>query len=392
MPEHEREYPDISFIDTDVEKLVNELIRTYELFHENATGKVRKLYPADPVRLFILWIADVIMQERVLIDAAAKQNVPRYAEGTYLDSLAEIFKDTPRLQAQPARTTLRFYLSMSQPSAQTIPKGTRATVDGEITFETEESITIPPGELYGDAGALCITTEPDPEGKEVTIGAKGNGFAPGQIEQIVDLYPFYEKVENITTSDGGADRETDEAFYERLRDSMETFSTAGPLGAYIYWAKKASARITDVKPSSPQPGVADIRILLENGELPNEEMLQLVYDTINADQTRPFTDFVQVSQPDITPYDIDITYYIPKPRANGAALIQAEVEKAIIQYKRWQSEKMGRDINPDEITALIKQAGAKRIVIRSPAFTVIEDNAVAVVNNETVLYGGIEDE
>lgn len=387
MTDNARQYPDISFVDTDTEALVNRLIKAYELFTN------RTLYPADPARLFILWIADIIMQERVIIDTAAKQNVPRYAEGIYLDSLAEIFKDTPRIQPQAAWTTLRFYISAAQPSAQTIPSGTRATVDGEITFATEETVSIPPGAMYADARAVCIATEPDPEsGEPITIGEKGNGFTPGQITQIVDLYPFYEKVENITTSEGGADRETDKAFYERLSDSMETFSTAGPLGAYIYWAKTASEKITDVKPSSPEPGVADIRILLENGELPDAEIIQRVLDSVNADKTRPFTDFVQVSAPDRSLYDIDLTYYIPQPRENGAALIQAEVEKAVEKYRRWQSEKMGRDINPDELTHLLKQAGTKRAVIRSPVFTFVENNAVAVAGNVNVLYGGIEDE
>ena len=82
-----RSYPDISFVETDTETIANALIRGYETF----TG--RTLYPADPARLFILWVADIIVQERVNIDFSAKQNVPRYAEGEYLDSLAELFKD-----------------------------------------------------------------------------------------------------------------------------------------------------------------------------------------------------------------------------------------------------------------------------------------------------------
>lgn len=87
-----RKYPDIEFVDTDTDTLINSLIRSYELF----TG--RTLYPADPVRLFILWIADIIIQERINIDFSAKQNIPRYAEGEYLDSLAELFKNTYILQ------------------------------------------------------------------------------------------------------------------------------------------------------------------------------------------------------------------------------------------------------------------------------------------------------
>lgn len=81
-----RSYPDISFVETDTEAIVNALIQSYEKF----TG--RTLYPADPARLFILWVADIIVQERVNIDFSAKQNIPRYAEGEYLDSLAELFK------------------------------------------------------------------------------------------------------------------------------------------------------------------------------------------------------------------------------------------------------------------------------------------------------------
>ena len=89
-----RSYPDISFVETDTETIVNALIQSYEKF----TG--RTLYPADPARLFILWVADIIVQERVNIDFSAKQNVPRYAEGEYLDSLAELFKDTYRLEPE----------------------------------------------------------------------------------------------------------------------------------------------------------------------------------------------------------------------------------------------------------------------------------------------------
>ncbi|MCX4355684.1 MAG: baseplate J/gp47 family protein [Oscillospiraceae bacterium] len=382
-----KKYPDISFVDTNTETLVNNLIMSYEAF----TG--RTLYPADPARLFILWIADIIMQERIIINESAKQNVPRYAQGDYLDSLAELFKDTERLQAQPATTTLRFHISAVQPSAQVVPLGTRATINGEIIFETTETATIPPGELYADAAAKCITTEIDPvTGKEITIGAKGNGFVAGQISQIVDLFPFYEEVENITTTDGGADKETDEAFYERLRDSMEAFSTAGPFGAYVYWAKTASARITDVKPTSPEPGVVDIRILLENGEVPDDQMLQLVLDTVNADKVRPFTDYVQVSAPDIVNYNIDVTYYIPSQSESSTAIIQQNVKAALENFKKWQSEKMGRDINPSKLSEMLMSAGIKRLEIRAPAFTQIEDNAVAILKTENVIYGGVEDE
>jgi phage-related baseplate assembly protein len=372
-----RHFPDISFVDTDPMPLLTSLISAYELFTN------RRLYPADPTRKFIEWITDIIIQERVIINESAKQNVPRYAEGEYLDSLAEIFKDAERLQPQPARTTMRCHLSVARPSAQTIPRGTRVTVDGVINFETTESITIPPGQLYGDAPAICLTP-----------GTTGNGFAPGQITQLIDIYQFYERVENITMSSGGADKETDDAFYERLRDSMESFSTAGSVGAYIYWTKTASARIIDVRPTSPVPGVADIRVLLENGEMPDEEMIQLIHETLSGgdDGVRPFTDHVIVSGPEPKYFDIDATYFIPAPRTNSAALIQAETERALQSYIRWQTERMGRDLNPSRLNKMLMTSGIKRTEIRKPEFTVVEENSVAVLRECNLIYGGIENE
>ena len=131
-----RSYPNIDFVDTDTERLLNSLIKSYEMF----TG--RTLYPADPVRLFICWLADIIIQERIIINESAKQNVPRYAQGENLDSLGEIFKDAYRLEAKAAKTTLRFYLSTKLEEQQLIPQGTRVTVDGKIIFETDRKSVV----------------------------------------------------------------------------------------------------------------------------------------------------------------------------------------------------------------------------------------------------------
>ena len=377
MTTNNRGYPDISFVDTDAAGIENALIQSYELF----TG--RTLYPADPARLFVLWVADIIIQERVNIDFSAKQNLPRYAEGEYLDSLAEIFKDAYRLEPEKAKTTLRFTLSIPLEVATIIPAGTRATVDGEIMFQTLETLTILAGDTSGDVAAECLTA-----------GEIGNGFVPGQISKLVDIFPYFERVENITESAGGADRESDAAFYERMRESMETFSTAGPLGAYEYYAKTASAAIADAKAIGPEeePGVVDIRILMQGGELPTQEDLNRVLETLTAERVRPLTDLVRVGAPEIVPFDIDLTYYIPKPNASGAAKISQDVESAVEKYKRWQMERMGRDINPSHLISLVMAAGAKRVDVRSPVFTVVEESAVAQVEEISVLNGGIENE
>lgn len=370
-----REYPDIHFVDTDTNTLVNALIQSYEAF----TG--RTLYPADPARLFILWVADIIIQERVNIDFSARQNVPRYAEGEYLDSLAELFKDAYRLEPEKAKTTLRFTLSIPLEVATIVPAGTRVTVDGEIIFQTMKALTIPAGDLFGDVEAECQTA-----------GEIGNGFVPGQITQLIDIFPYFGSVENVSESDGGADEESDTAFYERMRESVETFSTAGPLGAYEYYAKSASALIVDVKATSPEPGEVDVRVLLSGGQLPGEEILKEVLDILNADKVRPLTDHVTVAAPETVPYDIDFTYWTQEGGAVSDDKVAENIAAAVRAFKEWQGAKMGRDVNPSYLISLLMQAGAKRVKVRSPVDTVVYDNAVAVIGETTVVNGGAESE
>ena len=370
-----REYPDIHFVDTDTNTVVNALIQSYEAF----TG--RTLYPADPARLFLLWVADIIIQERVNIDFSARQNVPRYAEGEYLDSLAELFKDAYRLEPEKAKTTLRFTLSIPLEVATIVPVGTRVTVDGEIIFQTTQALTIPAGDLFGDVEAECQTD-----------GEIGNGFVPGQITQLIDIFPYFGSVENVSESDGGADEESDAAFYERMRESVETFSTAGPLGAYEYYAKSASALIVDVKATSPEPGEVDVRVLLSGGQLPGEEILKEVLDILNADKVRPLTDHVTVAAPETVPYDIDFTYWTQEGGAVSDDKVAENIAAAVRTFKEWQGAKMGRDVNPSYLISLLMQAGAKRVKVRSPVDTVVPDNAVAVIGETAVVNGGAENE
>ena len=377
MTSRNRSYPNISFLDSDTDSLVDALITSYE----KIVG--RKLYPADPTHNFILWIADIIIQERILIDESAKQNIPRYAEGIYLDSLAEIFKDTYRLKQQAAATTLRFYLSTALPYQYLIPKGTRVRADENIVFETTDNLYIKEGEQSGTVSAECQTA-----------GEAGNGFAPGYITRLIDVFPYYDRVENTTISAGGAEQETDDNFYERMRESMETFSTAGAVGAYEYYAKTASAAIADARAFGPEdePGIVDIRILMKDGALPTDEDIKMVVDTVSAEKVRPLTDLVRVGAPDVVTFNIDLTYYIPAPNASSATTIKRDVEAAVEEYKRWQTERMGRDINPSHLIALIMSAGAKRVEVRSPEFITVEEIAVAQIGKTTVLNGGIERE
>lgn len=377
-------YPDIEFLETDTETVISNMIALYEETQRAAGRDNYKVHPASPERIFISWMAAIIVQQRTLINNIAKMNVPRYAAKSeneeYLDSLAELFKDTPRLPASPASAIFRFYISEPQQQSTIIPAGTRISFDGVIIFTTSEVLEIKAGETSGDVEAVC--TQP---------GTVGNGLAVGQVKEVVDLFDHYQKAENITITGGGAEKEDNESYYERLRESMESFSTAGPVNGYIYHTKSTSSAIHDVVATSPTPGVVDIRILLQNGELATDAFLEETKEKLNADDIRPLTDIVTVANPETVDFSVDVTFYITKGSSTSPAIIEANVREAVDGFIKWQTEKMGRDINPSYLTQMMMAAGAKRVEVRQPTFQKIEATEVGRITGKTVLNGGLED-
>lgn len=366
--------PDISYLDTDPQQIINDILNGYEVVAD------RTLADADPVRLFLLTLAYRIVQERLRTESRLMQQLLYYASGPALDHLGA-FRNLPRNPATGAKTTLEFEISAVQPGAILIPKGTRVTADNIVYFATTENAEVPAGQLKVQVPAESLTT-----------GAVSNDIAIGQISNIVDPFPFQKSVINVTTTQGGADTEEDEPYRERIYFAPATFSIAGPRDAYRYLAKSVSTEIMDVSAVSPTPTVVYIRPLMAGGELPTQSILDLIEEKLSADTVRPLTDKVYVVAPDVKNYELNATYYIGRSNQARAAEIQTAVNTAIADYILWQRSAMGRDINPDELRRRMLQAGAKRTVITSPVFTVTDDSEVAVNTSQTITYGGIEDE
>ncbi len=373
---------DYQFIETDTNALVSKLISSYE----QITGVTVR--PASSERLFIQWIASVIVQERVMCNYTGNQNIPSRARGEDLDALGELFYDKTRPAAQAARCTMRFHISEAQPSAILIPAGTRVTdKENTLIWETTADAYIPIGETSVDVMVQCQTP-----------GIVGNGYAPGQIDTLVDVFPYYSHCENITESDDGADAATDEEYYEIMRDSEDAYSTAGPEGAYIYHTKKVSTQIADVVVNSPSPGQVNIYILMADGTIAGEEIKNAVYEACNNKYIRPLTDYLVVADPETVSYDIELTYYIPRDTALSASEIESAVNAAVTEYVSWQCAKLGRDINPSYLLGLLMRTGIKRVEMVSPEYTPLRDGRdntvpqVASVGTITITNGGYEDE
>lgn len=372
--------PEYQFADTSIETLEALLVQGYE---QIAGGTVQ---PGSQERVFIQWVASIVSHERVLMNFTGNQNIPSRAEGANLDALAELFHIRDRPQAKAAGCTQRFYISEPQKSAVLVPKGTRVTSTGGLIWETEKDVYVDIGETFADAPVRCQTP-----------GAAGNGYTPGQLNMLVDIYDYYSKTENITASDGGADAATDEEFYQLMRSSMDAYSCAGAKGSYEYFAKQVSTEIADVIANSPEPGVVKLYVLMDDGSLAGDKMKSDVLEACNADTVRPLTDQVFVEDAEQVEYDIDLTYYTQTGSGKPAAEIQSAVDAAVQKYIRWQGAKLGRDINPSTLIGLLMQTGIKRVELREPAFTVLRDDnrsapQVGRIKDITVINGGYEDE
>jgi phage-related baseplate assembly protein len=253
------------------------------------------------------------------------------------------------------------------------------------------------------------------------------GFEPGDINNMVDILPFVAGVENITPTSGGADIEDIEVYRSRLQLLPESFSVAGPDGAYEFWARTANPRIVDAKVWMPEldlqsfaeflkpwgitdatgfynalgdyyresgtgPGNVNVTILMQDGELPSEEILNQVKETLSEKTRRPLTDYVHVVEPQAREFDIAVRYWIETERAAEAASIIDAVNKAVDRYITWQRSRLGLDILPDMLHKLIMDCGVKRLEIMEPVHRILQPNEAAQFSgSRTVTYEELED-
>ena len=374
--------PDINFIDgLRLDDLQGMLVNAFQEKYEQETGHKLALSKADPNRIILLSCAQILYQEMQQINKAGRMNFLKYAYGGYLDNLSALKKVT-RNPARAAYAPVKFTLAMPRETVTGIPAGTRVTADYEVYFAVQEYAEIPAGETELTVLAVCT--------KE---GAAGNGYAVGEINTLVDPIGFMDKVSNTEASAGGTETEDDESLADRTYLAPSSYSTAGPDDAYTFWVKDVRPDIGDVKVTSPVPGTVDIRFVMDGGIMPDDRIVAAVREHVSQRGKRPLTDHVQVMRPDTEYFSVDFKYYINVSETNTAASIQENVNQAVKDYITWQSSKIGRDINPDELTARVKGAGAKRVVIASPVFRAIGGIAKAELSGApSVIYGGLEDD
>jgi len=367
--------PSISFAPLDPEENQRTIFRLYE----GKTGKT--LHPGDPERLFLEAVALDITTLCTLIDMAGKQNYLAFAEKGHLDHLGAIVGEE-RLEMNHSRCRLRFELAEALDFAVSIPQYTRVgTQDRRITFRTDTLAVINPGETAVIVPATAIDA-----------GTDANGLVPGQVNLLVDPLPYVVRARNINLTMGGAPVEGDLRFRERIQLAPETFTCAGPVGMYRALALRVNPDIAEVTVWTPGRGVVDVRLIMSGGELPDEVILEAVRAALSAEDVRPLTDTVVVAAPVPVEYALSGGWYLRKSDSALAASITNAVNEALEEFRLWQRSAPGRDINPSRLISLVESAGAKRIVLPSPEFTMLECWQIARESSVNFVFMGVEDD
>jgi len=412
-------FSDLQFSETDARKIQARMQRVYEEIRRANGSPGYRQAAASPERLIQLTEVSALTQIATDIDKTGKGNLLFFADEETIEYIGSLYGDRgKRLQASYALTTIRYTLSTPLTVRKIIPKGYRTTPDNKVFFATKKAIEIPAGELYGDVEAECMTP-----------GMEGMGFDAGDINNMVDVPPWVASAVNITPTSGGGDKEDIEAYRERLQLLPESFSVAGPDGAYEFWARTANPGITDTRVWMPEldlaafaqflapwgitnasgfydalfdyfresgtgPGNVNIAVLMKDGEMPSEEVKEQVLETLSDRRVRPLTDFVHVKDPEPVTYNIKAEYWIRTGDATMAQSIINSVDLAVQQFIEWQKSILGRDINPSYLHQLIMECGVKWAVIEEPTPTILESWQVGILgdNPVQVTFEGLEDE
>lgn len=169
--------------------------------------------------------------------------------------------------------------------------------------------------------------------------------------------------------------ETDERLRKRTQLALEGFSTAGPVGAYIFHSLSASNEVKSVSVKSPNPGEVLVTILSNIGDgTVNQDLIDAVSAKLNEDDIRPLTDLVSVQGAEIINYQVEaiITVY----SGPSSAVVETEANDALQKFILDRHE-IGRVIAISGIYDALHVDGVKKVELISPVADVEATNEQA---------------
>lgn len=157
--------------------------------------------------------------------------------------------------------------------------------------------------------------------------------------------------------------ETDAELRYRAQIALESFSTAGPRGAYEYHALSADPRVLNVGVTSPAPGQVRVVVLARDG-IASAEVVNNVSRALNAEEIRPLCDTVSVVPAGLASYDITATLVVrPGPGAEAALADALLAVQAYVEEQR----RVGATVYRSALFAALHRPGVESVNLIEPA-------------------------
>lgn len=322
------------------------------------------LFPGDEKEIILRCLLQVLVTAYAAHDNAARMRTVRYAVGDYLDLLGENMR-VPRNKEQSAATTLRLTIQGGAGSVS-IPKGALFSYNGLLTFQTTE------------AAAALADIEPvtlDISVECTTGGEVGNGIEAGTIFLPVESAATILRVETLTETTGGREREKDEDYRTRLLESTFSGAVTGPEMQYKSHAMAVSSGIMDASAVADSIFDADvgttyglergqvlISLMFRDGvsEADKQAISDAVYAALSPDDVRPLTDHVIVREAQSIPFKLHVRFLVREDAETDAI---EKIMAAAAEYKAWQCGAIGRAFDPYKLTSMLYNAGCARVEI-----------------------------
>lgn len=162
---------------------------------------------------------------------------------------------------------------------------------------------------------------------------------------------------NVQRMDG----ELDPRLRRRIQLSMETFSTAGSPGSYIFHALSTSLGVKDATAVAERgTGRVTVVIMADGSDpVPAGTLVDAVYDRLMSDGIKPLTDDITVLP--VTKIPADITANITLYPGPDASLVIADINKALTAL-RARVFQIGRDLKRSAVLAALTQEGVQNVV------------------------------
>lgn len=431
----------MDFIETDAKKIYDEIITSVE----KKVGE--SLYPGDERRLFSNVIAAIFIAMFNQMNDASKQKMLRYARGDVLDALGErvgVERQAASPAETTLRFSVDAAFSQNiiiPKGTRATGDSTRffATTTNAVITAGELYVDVPAqsvggGVDYNDiaVGAINVIVDPVPyvdavSNTTVTDGGTNTEdddslrdrirTAPSTLSTAgpIKSYEYWAKTADpsiadvvvsseqttltrtLTVTGGKAYKGGSQLVPDTLVVYLADGTTAAKNGtdytanysddlltiSLLSGGALAEAETVKIDIDTLDEGVVRIVPILDGGAIPDEEMLQKVYDAVNADDVRPLTDKVIVEAPQAVEFDIEFTYYTTAENESACIETIEGTGGAIDRYIAWQTGAIGRDINPDKLRAFVLApdwegaVGAYRIDVVSPSFRAIGGTTVA---------------